>query len=151
MEMYGQRVEAGGVKNPDLPSYEHPPPWIPQQQRLGNPHYDNDLNIFMPRKILLRRNHMSDTLGFNVRGGEDRRCGIYISWVKPGTEAEVQGLREGDQILNVNGHNFERLDHSEAVTILKGSLEVEMTIRFFPYGYRKTYEQISNVPPNAGS
>jgi len=145
MALFGSKV----ARYPDLPSYENPPPWIPQQQRLGNRDYDNDLRLFMTRRVILRRNQITDTLGFNVRGGEDRRCGIYISWVKPGTEAEAQGLKESDQILEVNGVNFETLDHTEAVSILKGNLEVDMMIRYFPYGYRKTYDQMpSNVPPS---
>ena len=58
----------------------------------------------------------------------------------PNTEAERLGLREGDQVLSVNGHNFEEIEHSKAVTILKANTEIYMQIRYFPYGYLKTYE-----------
>jgi len=122
-----------------LPVYEVPPPWIPQQHRTGNPAYDNDLRKFLPRKICLRRNHISDTLGFNVRGGEDHKCGMYIAWVKPDSEADRLGLREADQIVEVNGVSFENIEHAQAVSILKGSLDVYMTLRYFPYGYKRTH------------
>jgi len=89
---------------------------------------------------------MNETLGFNVRGGEDHQCGLYIAWVKPDSEAARLGLKEADQILEVNGHSFENISHAEAVTILKGSLDVYMTIRYFPYGYRQTRKNDQNLP-----
>ena len=58
----------------------------------------------------------------------------------PNTEAEHLGLTEGDQILSVNGTDFMDVDHAKAVQILKGSTEIQMDVRYFPYGYRKTYE-----------
>lgn len=122
----------------DPPPYEHPPPWIPLQMRQRNPDYDNDLQLFLPRKVVLRRVQMADTLGFNVRGGDHPLLGMYISWVKPDSEAQRLGLREGDQILEVNGFSFECIEHSKAVSILKGSLEVTMIVRYFPYGYRQS-------------
>ena len=58
----------------------------------------------------------------------------------PNTEAERLGLREADQVLSVNGYNFEDIEHGQAVTILKSNTEIIMQIRYFPYGYMKTYE-----------
>jgi len=89
---------------------------------------------------------MNETLGFNVRGGEDHNCGLYIAWVKPDSEAARLGLKEADQILAVNEQSFENISHAEAVSILKGSLDVYMTLRYFPYGYRQTHKGEQNGP-----
>ena len=43
--------------------------------------------------------------------------------------AEQFGLKAGDQILDVNGHNFLSILHQEAVTILRTYTTLIMTIR----------------------
>ena len=58
----------------------------------------------------------------------------------PNTEAERVGLKEGDQILAVNDYDFLDIDHSRAVQILKGHKELRMHVRYFPFGYKRTYE-----------
>lgn len=90
-------------------------------------------------------NVFSVQLGFNIRGGKEHHCGIYLSKVMPNTEVERLGLREGDQLLWVNGTYFESIDHASAVRILKANAEVTMQVRYFPYGYRKTYERAGTV------
>ena len=60
----------------------------------------------------------------------------------PNTEVERLGLKEGDQLLRVNGINMENMDHANAVRILKANSEVHMQVRYFPYGYFKTYERV---------
>lgn len=125
----------------ELPPYENPPKWIPPHERKYHPDFNNDVRQFLPRTVKLRRGRVSDALGFNVRGGKEYLCGIYISKVMPGTEAERLRLREGDQILKVNDVSFENIEHSKAVKILKANTTTELTVRYFPYGYNKTYEK----------
>ena len=84
-------------------------------------------------------------LGFNIRGGAEHKCGIFLSKVMPNTEVERLGLREGDQLLKVNGTSFENIEHAEAVRILKENTEVTMNVRYFPYGYKKTYERVGAI------
>lgn len=84
-------------------------------------------------------------LGFNIRGGKEHFCGIFLSKVMPNTEAERLGLREADQIISVNGTNFEDIEHAKAVQILKSNTEIVMQLRYFPYGYKKTYEKVQNA------
>lgn len=70
----------------------------------------------------------------------------------PNTAVEKLGLREGDQLLKVNGINMENIDHANAVKILKANAQVTMLVRHFPYGYRKTYERVGAVPtPSAAA
>ncbi|KAE8583856.1 hypothetical protein XENTR_v10020711 [Xenopus tropicalis] len=63
-----------------LPPYENPPAWIPPQERVYNPDYNNELTNFLPRTILLKKPPGAQ-LGFNIRGGKASQLGIFISKV----------------------------------------------------------------------
>ena len=65
-------------------------------------------------------------LGFSIRGGKEMGLGIYVSEVDPGSLSDEAGLRVGDQIIEVNGINFEWLSHSSAVKVFKAFTELEM-------------------------
>ncbi|XP_066973551.1 PDZ domain-containing protein 11-like [Macrobrachium rosenbergii] len=131
----------------ELPAYEYAPPWVPPSERCHHQDYNNDLQLFLPRSVTLIRDKVSDALGFNIRGGKEHYCGVYLSKVMPNTEAERLGLKEADQILCVNGISFEDIEHARAVKILKSNQHIDMTLRFFPYGYKKTYEKVGRSPP----
>ncbi|XP_062518781.1 PDZ domain-containing protein 11-like [Corticium candelabrum] len=122
-----------------LPHYDPPPEWIPPEERDSDPDYSGNLADFLPRTIVLKRPHPSTQIGFHIRGGKEYRSEIYISKVISDTEAEKLGLKIGDQILAVNGVSFGSLDHPEAVKILKSTSDIEMTLKYYPYGYRKTF------------
>lgn len=55
--------------------------------------------------------------GFNIRGGSEHGVGIFVSWVNPGSDASLQGLKVGDQILKANDVNFEGISHQAAVQV----------------------------------
>lgn len=124
-----------------LPKYEEPPEWIPPHDRSYSTEYNNDIHQFLPRLLILQRNQVSEQLGFNIRGGKEHHCGIYVSKVMAGSEADRLGIREADQILLVNKVNFEDIEHAEAVTILKKNTTINMQVRYFPYGYDRTYDK----------
>ncbi|ELU12779.1 hypothetical protein CAPTEDRAFT_221176 [Capitella teleta] len=124
-----------------LPPYEPPPPFLPVDKRQEHPDYSSDLRYFLPRTVYLRRNRENESLGFNIRGGQFKGSGMFISRVVPDSESDRLGLQEGDQILAVNGIDFESIEHENAVQLLKNSMQVHMTVRFFPYGYRKSYAE----------
>uniref|UniRef100_A0A8C4WUT5 PDZ domain containing 11 n=1 Tax=Eptatretus burgeri TaxID=7764 RepID=A0A8C4WUT5_EPTBU len=123
-----------------LPRYELPPPWIPKRERLRHPDYNNDLNRFLPRTVHLHK-PPSGQLGFNIRGGRASQLGIYVSKVLRGSDSERVGLKEGDQVLVVNGTDFQDIDHAKAVQILKSATDITMKVRYFPYGFRKQLER----------
>uniref|UniRef100_A0A452I9Y8 PDZ domain-containing protein n=1 Tax=Gopherus agassizii TaxID=38772 RepID=A0A452I9Y8_9SAUR len=56
-------------------------------------------------------------LGFSIRGGAEHGVDIYVSLVEPGSLAEKEGLRVGDQILRVNDKSLDRVTHAEAVKV----------------------------------
>ncbi|XP_057205789.1 PDZ domain-containing protein 11 isoform X1 [Triplophysa rosa] len=115
-----------------LPSYESPPAWIPPQERIHHPDYNNELTHFLPRTIVLKKPPGAQ-LGFNIRGGKASQLGIFISKVVPDSDAHRAGLQEGDQVLSVNDVDFQDIEHSKAVEILKTAREILMKVRYFPY------------------
>ncbi|XP_042603827.1 whirlin isoform X3 [Cyprinus carpio] len=90
------------------------------------------------RQVTLKRHKSNEGLGFSIRGGSEHGVGIYVSLVEPGSLAEKEGLRIGDQIMKVNDKVFERVTHAEAVKVLKGSKKLSMSVRSvgrIPGGY----------------
>ncbi|XP_028908182.1 tight junction protein ZO-3 isoform X2 [Ornithorhynchus anatinus] len=56
------------------------------------------------------------SIGLRLAGGND--VGIFVSGVQEGSPADGQGIKEGDQILQVNDTAFQNLTREEAVTYL---------------------------------
>ncbi|XP_075801055.1 whirlin isoform X5 [Microtus pennsylvanicus] len=80
------------------------------------------------RLVSLRRAKAHEGLGFSIRGGSEHGVGIYVSLVEPGSLAEKEGLRVGDQILRVNDKSLARVTHAEAVKALKGSKKLVLCV-----------------------
>ncbi|XP_058842676.1 whirlin-like isoform X4 [Acipenser ruthenus] len=80
------------------------------------------------RQVSLKRSKNKEGLGFSIRGGSEHGVGIYVSLVEPGSLAEKEGLRVGDQILRVNDKVFDRVTHAEAVKVLKGSKKLSLSV-----------------------
>ncbi|MBW02555.1 PDZ domain-containing protein 11, partial [Eschrichtius robustus] len=59
----------------------------------------------------------------------------------PHSDAHRAGLQEGDQVLAVNDVDFQDIEHSKAVEILKTAREISMRVRFFPYNYHRQKER----------
>ncbi|KAM6041830.1 tight junction protein ZO-3 [Chlamydotis macqueenii] len=53
------------------------------------------------------------SVGLRLAGGND--VGIFVAGVQEGSPADSQGIREGDQILQVNDTSFQNLTREEAV------------------------------------
>ncbi|XP_054854330.1 whirlin isoform X1 [Eublepharis macularius] len=80
------------------------------------------------RQVTLKRNKAQEGLGFSIRGGSEHGVGIYVSLVEPGSLAEKEGLRVGDQILKVNDKALDKVTHAEAVKALKGSKKLNLSV-----------------------
>ncbi|KAM3874521.1 whirlin [Diretmus argenteus] len=90
------------------------------------------------RLVTMKRHKSHEGLGFSIRGGSEHGVGIYVSLVEPGSLAEKEGLRIGDQIMKVNDKVFEKVTHAEAVKVLKGSKKLCLSVRSvgrIPGGY----------------
>uniref|UniRef100_A0A8D3DUP2 Whirlin b n=1 Tax=Scophthalmus maximus TaxID=52904 RepID=A0A8D3DUP2_SCOMX len=80
------------------------------------------------RKVTLTRSRSHEGLGFSIRGGSEHGVGIYVSLVEPGSSAEREGLRVGDQIVTVNDMMFNNVTHIDAVKVLKGCKKLAMSV-----------------------
>ncbi|KAM6993267.1 tight junction protein ZO-3 isoform 2-T2 [Passerculus sandwichensis] len=56
------------------------------------------------------------SVGLRLTGGND--VGIFVSSVQEGSLADIQGVQEGDQILQVNDTSFQNVTREEAVEYL---------------------------------
>ncbi|XP_069022218.1 LOW QUALITY PROTEIN: whirlin [Embiotoca jacksoni] len=80
------------------------------------------------RKVTLTRSRSHEGLGFSIRGGSEHGVGIYVSLVEPGSSAEREGLRVGDQIVAANDMMFDSISHIDAVKVLKGCKTLSMSV-----------------------
>ncbi|CAO1357137.1 unnamed protein product [Diamesa serratosioi] len=84
----------------------------------------------MTRTVTMTRDGLPDGgFGICVKGGKETGVGVYISRIEEESVAERAGLRPGDTILEVNGTPFSGMTHDEALSILKSSRQITMTVR----------------------
>jgi len=71
-----------------------------------------------PRVIELP--NTGEGLGFNVMGGKEQNCPVYVSRIIPdGVAAKQGGLKRGDQLLWINGTPVDGESHDRVVELLK--------------------------------
>ncbi|XP_034943796.1 whirlin isoform X9 [Chelonus insularis] len=95
-----------------------PPPLYPRDSHYGS----------RTRKVELCI-EPGQSLGLMIRGGLEYGLGIYVTGVDKDSVADRAGLLVGDQIIEVNGTNFEEATHDEAVQILKTNKRMSLVIR----------------------
>ncbi|XP_058818830.1 rap guanine nucleotide exchange factor 2 isoform X2 [Topomyia yanbarensis] len=78
------------------------------------------------RNVTLARSSRDEDLNFQISGGIG---GIFITKVEPKTKAYDVGLKRGDQILEVNGQNFEHITCARALELLMGTTHLSITIK----------------------
>ncbi|KAK7098660.1 hypothetical protein V1264_002908 [Littorina saxatilis] len=79
------------------------------------------------RTIRLRR-APGQSLGFAVRGGYEFSVGVFVSAVEPGSQAEKQGLRVGDEIVRVNGFTIAEAIHDDVLNLIKSREEIVLKV-----------------------
>lgn len=85
-----------------------------------------------PRLVELEKTE--EGFGFNVMGGSEQKCPLYISRIIPNGYADRHGqLRRGDQLISVNGVNVENAKHEMAVDLLKTAVgKISLVVRYSP-------------------
>jgi hypothetical protein len=68
-------------------------------------------------------------LGITIRGGAEHGLGIYVSKIDPGSVAESNDIKPGDQILEVNRISYINILHPDAAKGLKERREMSMIIK----------------------
>ncbi|XP_055081026.1 rap guanine nucleotide exchange factor 2 isoform X4 [Periophthalmus magnuspinnatus] len=82
-----------------------------------------------PRQVTLTKPSRDSPLAFSLLGGQEKGFRIFIDAVEPGSKAAEAGLKRGDQILEVNGQNFENVQLSKANEILKNNTHLSITVK----------------------
>lgn len=75
-------------------------------------------NAPRPRLACLRRWADFSGYGFNLHE-QKNRPGHIIGSVDPGSPAEASGMRKGDKVIEVNGHNVLESSHHNVVEHIK--------------------------------
>uniref|UniRef100_S4RCY9 Rap guanine nucleotide exchange factor 2 n=1 Tax=Petromyzon marinus TaxID=7757 RepID=S4RCY9_PETMA len=81
------------------------------------------------RHVTVRRASRESPLGFKLDGGQDRGFPLYVSSLDLQSKASESGLKRGDQILEVNGQNFDNVLLSQAMDIMKKSTHLSITVK----------------------
>lgn len=81
------------------------------------------------RRITMDRSSREMPLGFTIAGGKESGFGIFISKVEEGSKASEAGVRLGDQVLEVNGTNFENISNTKARDVLSSAIHVSLLVK----------------------
>nr|XP_013801387.1 PREDICTED: rap guanine nucleotide exchange factor 6 isoform X4 [Apteryx mantelli mantelli] len=81
------------------------------------------------RQITLQKPSRDSPLFFSLLGGSDKGFGIFVETVEIGSKAAEAGLKRGDQIMEVNGQNFENITFVKALEILRNNTHLSITVK----------------------
>ncbi|GAB0093374.1 Tyrosine-protein phosphatase [Sergentomyia squamirostris] len=84
--------------------------------------------------------------GFNVKGGADLKLPVLVSRVAPHTPADrsVPRVREGDQVIMINGYDISALKHDQIVSLIRASREYrggELVLTLKPQAHEDHVEE----------
>lgn len=99
------------------------------------------------RTITITRSARDESLHFKIIGGYEKGGGIFIFEIDKNSKASEMGLRRGDQILEVNGHNFEHVTHARAMEILTGTTHLSITVKSNLLVFRELLHSSSKNSP----
>ncbi|XP_073913277.1 rap guanine nucleotide exchange factor 6 isoform X9 [Castor canadensis] len=102
------------------------------------------------RQVVLQKASRESPLHFSLNGGSDKGFGIFVEGVEPGSKAADAGLKRGDQIMEVNGQNFENITFVKALEILRNNTHLAVTVKTNIFVFKellsRTEQEKSGVP-----
>ncbi|XP_004609895.1 rap guanine nucleotide exchange factor 6 isoform X5 [Sorex araneus] len=81
------------------------------------------------RQVVLQKASRESPLHFSLNGGSEKGFGIFVEGVEPSSKAADAGLKRGDQIMEVNGQNFENITFAKALEILRNNTHLALTVK----------------------
>ncbi|NXG58902.1 USH1C protein, partial [Hemiprocne comata] len=84
------------------------------------------------KEVRLDRLH-PEGLGLSVRGGVEFNCGLFISQLVKGGQADNVGLQVGDEIVRINGYSISSCTHEEVINLIRTKKIVSIKVRLFPF------------------
>uniref|UniRef100_A0A3B4AG38 Uncharacterized protein n=1 Tax=Periophthalmus magnuspinnatus TaxID=409849 RepID=A0A3B4AG38_9GOBI len=100
------------------------------------------------RQITLQKAARDSCLYFSVQGGCERGFGIFVESVEPSSKAAEEGLKRGDQILEVNGQNFENICLTKAVDILRNNTHLSLTVKTNIFVFKELLSRVVHEKKN---
>ncbi|KAL6098305.1 rapgef6 [Pungitius sinensis] len=100
------------------------------------------------RQVTLQKASRESPLHFSVQGGSERGFGIFVESVEAGSKAAEAGLKRGDQIMEINGQNFENISLSKAVDILKNNTHLSLTAKTNIFVFKELLSRIVHEKKN---
>ncbi|XP_023372219.1 rap guanine nucleotide exchange factor 6 isoform X2 [Otolemur garnettii] len=102
------------------------------------------------RQVVLQKASRESPLHFSLNGGSEKGFGIFVEGVEPGSKAADSGLKRGDQIMEVNGQNFENITFVKALEILRNNTHLALTVKTNIFVFKellgRTEQEKSGVP-----
>ncbi|XP_069888893.1 harmonin isoform X1 [Dipodomys merriami] len=80
------------------------------------------------KEVRLDRLH-PEGLGLSVRGGLEFGCGLFISHLIKGGQADSVGLQLGDEIVRINGYSISSCTHEEVINLIRTKKTVSIKVR----------------------
>ena len=80
------------------------------------------------KEVRLDRLH-PEGLGISVRGGAEFSCGLFISQLLRGGQADNVGLQVGDEIVRINGYSISSCTHEEVINLIRTKKIVSIKVR----------------------
>ncbi|XP_029030128.1 rap guanine nucleotide exchange factor 6 isoform X3 [Betta splendens] len=102
------------------------------------------------RQITLQKASRESPLHFSVQGGSERGFGIFVEAVEERSKAAEAGLKRGDQIMEINGQNFENISLSKAVDILRNNTHLSLTVKTNIFVFKELLSRIIHEKKNGG-
>ncbi|KAA0720523.1 Rap guanine nucleotide exchange factor 6 PDZ domain-containing guanine nucleotide exchange factor 2 [Triplophysa tibetana] len=100
------------------------------------------------RQITLQKASRESALLFAIQGGSERGFGIFIEAVEVGSKAAEAGLKRGDQIMEINGQNFENISYSKAMDFLKNNTHLSLTVKTNIFVFKELQSCLKNEKKN---
>ncbi|XP_067899855.1 rap guanine nucleotide exchange factor 6-like isoform X7 [Heterodontus francisci] len=100
------------------------------------------------RQITLLKPSRESPLYFNLLGGSERGFGIFVESVEPGSKAAEAGLKRGDQIMEVNGQNFENIQYTKAQEILRNNTHLSITVKTNIFVFKELLSRLMQEKKN---
>ncbi|XP_038610855.1 rap guanine nucleotide exchange factor 2 isoform X3 [Tachyglossus aculeatus] len=100
------------------------------------------------RLMTLTKPSREAPLPFILLGGSEKGFGIFVDSVDSSSKATEAGLKRGDQILEVNGQNFENIQLSKAMEILRNNTHLSITVKTNLFVFKELLTRLSEEKRN---
>uniref|UniRef100_A0A8C4WCL7 USH1 protein network component harmonin n=1 Tax=Gopherus evgoodei TaxID=1825980 RepID=A0A8C4WCL7_9SAUR len=110
-----------------LPLFDAIRPLIPLKHQVEYDHLTPKRSRKL-KEVRLDRLH-PEGLGISVRGGLEFTCGLFISQLIKGGQADSVGLQIGDEIVRINGYSISSCTHEEVINLIRTKKIVSIKVR----------------------